>query len=42
MRDHEQELVSVDPARVLITIRYAGDELRLMFDEDMNVVEPNV
>lgn len=40
MREHEQELVSVDPPRVLITIRYEGDELCLIFDEGMNAVEP--
>jgi hypothetical protein len=37
--DHEQELRSVDPPRVLVTVRYAGDELRLTFDEAMHVVE---
>jgi hypothetical protein len=39
MGKHEQELVSIHPARVLITICYEGDELRLTFDEAMNVVE---
>jgi hypothetical protein len=41
MGEHEQALVSVDPHRVLVTIRYDGDELRVTFDEEMNVAEPN-
>jgi hypothetical protein len=39
LRDHEQELLSTDPVRVLVTIRYRGDELQLTFDEAMHVVE---
>jgi len=39
LRDHEQALVSADPVRVLVTIRYQGDELQLTFDEEMHVVE---
>jgi|GEM_PF-2967523 hypothetical protein len=42
MRDHGQELVSTDPARVLATVRYQGDELRLTFDEEMTVIEQSV
>jgi hypothetical protein len=42
MRDHQQELVSTDPVRVLVTVRYQGDELRLTFDEEMTVIDRNV
>jgi hypothetical protein len=41
MGAHEQELVSVDPPRVLVTIRYEDDELRVRFDEKMDAVESN-
>lgn len=37
--NHDQELVSTDPPRVRVTVRYDGDELRLTLDEDLNVVE---
>jgi hypothetical protein len=37
--DHEQELVSTDPHRVLVRVRYAGDVLELTIDEELNVVE---
>ncbi|MFC7044526.1 hypothetical protein ACFQH6_03075 [Halobacteriaceae archaeon GCM10025711] len=36
---HEQELVSVDPPRVRVTIRYEGDDLQLTLAEDLSVVE---
>ena len=36
---HEQEVVSTDPPRVLVTVAYEGDELRLTVDGDLNVVE---
>ena len=39
MSDHEEEIVSTDPPRVRVTVRYAGDELRLIIDEAMNVVD---
>lgn len=39
MTGQEQELVSVDPPRVRVTIRYAGEELRLTFDEHMTLLE---
>lgn len=39
MSDHEQELVSMDPLRVRVTIRYGGDELRLVVDDSMHVVD---
>ncbi|MFC7133567.1 MULTISPECIES: DUF7351 domain-containing protein [Salinibaculum] len=39
LRDHEQTLVATDPPRVLVTIRYEGDDLRLTFDEEMNAVD---
>ena len=39
MSDHEQELLSTDPLRIRVTIRYDGDRLRLIIDEAMNVVE---
>lgn len=35
----DQELLSRDPPRVRVTVRYEGDELRLTVDEEMNVVE---
>lgn len=39
MSEHRQELVSTEPLRVRVTIRYGGDKLRLLVDEAMNVVE---
>jgi hypothetical protein len=39
MSDHEQEVVSTDPIRVRVTIRYGGDQLRVIIDESMNIVE---
>jgi hypothetical protein len=36
---HDQELVSVDPPRVRVTIRFEGDELRLTVDEDLDVTD---
>jgi DNA-binding transcriptional ArsR family regulator len=39
LRNHEQELISVDPVRVLVTVRLDGDELQLTLDDQMNVVE---
>lgn len=41
MRDHEQELLSTDPLRVRVTVRYSGDVLRLVLNEEMNVIEVN-
>lgn len=37
--NHSQELVSTDPPRVTVTIRYDGDEISLTLDEEMRVVE---
>ena len=37
--EHEQEVVSTDPPRVEVTVRYEGDELRLTLDEELDVVE---
>jgi len=39
MSNHQQELVSTDPVRVRVTIRYAGDQLRAIIDESMKIVE---
>jgi hypothetical protein len=39
MSDHEQEVVSTDPIRVRVTIRYAGDRLRVLIDDSMHIVE---
>lgn len=39
--EHEQQLVSEDPVRVQVTIRYETDELQLILDEEMNVIEVN-
>jgi hypothetical protein len=39
MSDHEQEVVSTDPVRVRVTIRYEGDQLRVIIDESMNIVD---
>ena len=36
---HHQELVSMDPPRVRVTIHYGGDELLLTMDEALNVIE---
>lgn len=41
MTAQEQELVSTDPPRVQVTVRYEGDELRLTVDEDLTVVDRN-
>jgi hypothetical protein len=38
MSKHEQEVVSTEPIRVRVTIRYAGDRLRVIVDETMQVV----
>jgi DNA-binding transcriptional ArsR family regulator len=35
--EHEQEVVSTDPDRVEVTVRYEGDGLRLTLDEELNV-----
>lgn len=39
MADHRQELVSKEPLRVRVTVRYRGDELRMILDESMTVVD---
>lgn len=39
MADHEQEVVSTDPIRVQVTIRYAGDRMRVTIDDSMDIVE---
>lgn len=39
MSNHEQEVVSTDPIRVRVTIRYEGDQLRVIVDESMSIVE---
>ena len=36
---HTQDLVSVNPPRVRVTVSYEGDELRLTLDEDLEVVK---
>lgn len=36
---HDQQIVSEDPLRVRVTIRYDGDELALTLDGDVNVVD---
>lgn len=38
-RSHEQEFISTDPLRVLVTVRYEGDELQMTLDEEMRVLE---
>lgn len=38
MSDHQQELVSKNPPRIRVTIRYEGDELCLLIDDSMKVV----
>jgi hypothetical protein len=35
---NEQTVVSTDPPRVEVTVRHKGDELRLMMDENAEVV----
>jgi len=35
---HEQELVSTDPPRVRVTVRYEGDVLDITLDGEMSVV----
>jgi ribosomal protein L37AE/L43A len=39
MSEHEQEVISTDPIRVRVTIRYEGDRLRVIIDESMSIVE---
>jgi hypothetical protein len=39
MSSHEQEVVSTDPIRIGVTIRYEGDRLRVIIDESMNILE---
>lgn len=39
MDDHAESVVSEDPPRVAVTVEYAGDEIRLTFDETVHVVE---
>ena len=39
LAEHEQEVLSTDPPRVGVTVRYGGDELRLTLDGDLTVVE---
>lgn len=39
MANHQQELVSTDPIRVRVTIRYKGDHLRVLIDDSMNIVD---
>lgn len=36
---HEQTLESREPLRIRVTVRYQGDELTLLLDEEMRVVE---
>jgi hypothetical protein len=38
VEDFDEEVVSTDPPRIRVTIRYEDDDLRLTLDEDMNVV----
>jgi DNA-binding transcriptional ArsR family regulator len=38
MSDHQQELVSKDPPRIRVTIRYGDDALCLIIDDSMSVV----
>lgn len=37
--NHEQELVSMDPIRVRVTVRYEGEELQLTLDGELDVVD---
>lgn len=39
IRAHDQELISDDPPRVLVTVGPPGDELRLTLDERLDVLE---
>lgn len=39
LRSHEQELVSTDSVRVLVTVEYEGERLRLTVDGDVEVVD---
>lgn len=39
MTDHQQELISRDPPRIRVTIRYGGDELRLIIDDSLTVID---
>jgi len=36
---HNQELIAENPLLVRVVIQYEGDELRLMLDEELNVIE---
>lgn len=36
--EHEQTVVSTDPPRVEVTVRYEGDERRLTLDGELDVV----
>jgi hypothetical protein len=38
-KQHEQELVDTDPARVRVTVQYDGDTLRLTLDEELSVID---
>lgn len=38
----DQTIVSTDPLRVRVTVRYAGDELSLLLDKTMTVIEQTV
>lgn len=40
--DHEQELLSTDPVRILVRVPYDGDVLRLTLDEDLIVIDEEV
>lgn len=42
IRNHDQELLSTDPLRVVVTVPYEGDELRLTLDEELTVIESTV
>lgn len=39
VRGHEQDLLSTDPLRIEVTVRYDGDELRLLLDESLAAIE---
>jgi hypothetical protein len=40
-RGFEEEVVSAEPPRIRVTVPHEDDELRLLLDEDMNVVDVN-
>lgn len=39
LANHEQQMSSWDPMRVIVTVRYEGESLRLTLEENLDVVE---